>query len=140
MLDFLGHYAAWGPVFLRLGAGITVAVHGYPKLFGPQPGPKGFAQYLKSLGFAGPETMAYVVAIAEFVGGICLILGFLTRLAALVIAIEFLVIILKIKWSKGFLMSGGGWEWDWALLTMAISLLLTGPGRLALDNAIHTGL
>jgi len=140
MLDFLGHHAAWGPVFLRLGAGIMLTVHGYPKLFGPQPGPKGFAQYLKSLGIAGHETMAYVVAIAEFVGGICLIAGFLTRLAALVIAIEFLVIIVRIKWSKGFLTSGGGWEWDWAMLTIVISLLLTGPGRLALDNVIHTGL
>src|SRR5437879_12761456 len=132
MLDFLGHYASWGPVFLRLGAGITVAVHGYPKLFGPQPGPKGFAQYLKSLGFAGPETMAYVVAVAEFVGGICLILGFLTRLAARVSAIELLAIVLAVKSSKGFLMSGGGWAWDCALLNMASPLLVHGPAPISL--------
>jgi putative oxidoreductase len=80
------------------------------------------------------------VAITELVGGGCLLIGFFTRLAALVVAIEFLVIILKIKWSKGFLLSEGGWEWDWALLAMMLSLLLTGPGRLALDHRIHTGL
>ncbi len=140
MLDGLfSGLASWGPTLLRLGAGITLVVHGYPKLFGPQPGPKGFAGYLKSLGFPSPLLGAYAVGVAEFAGGICLLLGFLTRLAALVLAIQFLIIILKVKWSKGFLLSKGGWEWDWALLTMMVSLLLTGPGRLALDNRIHTG-
>src|SRR5438105_15084335 len=120
MLDFFGHYAAWGALFLRLGAGITLTVHGHPKLFGPQPGPKGFAQYLKSLGIGGPGTMAYVVAIAEFVGGICLIGGFLTRLAALVIALEVPVILLQVLSFKVFHMPARGWAWDWALLTQAI--------------------
>jgi uncharacterized membrane protein YphA (DoxX/SURF4 family) len=55
-------------------------------------------------------------------------------------AIEFLAIILKVKWSKGFLISNEGWEWDWAILMMLLSLLVTGPGRLALDHAIRTGL
>jgi putative oxidoreductase len=140
MLDFLGGFAAWGPTLIRLGAGFTLVVHGYPKLLGPQPGPKGFAGYLKGVGVPSPMLMAYVVAITEIVGGGCLLIGFFTRLAALVVAIEFLVIILKIKWSKGFLLSEGGWEWDWALLAMMLSLLLTGPGRLALDHRIHTGL
>jgi putative oxidoreductase len=140
MLDFLGAYAAWGPTLIRLGAACTLVAHGYPKLFGPQPGPKGFAGYLKNLGIPNPMLMSYVVGIAEFVGGGCLLIGLFTRLAALVVAIQFLVIILKVKWSKGFLLSEGGWEWDWTLLAMMLSLLLTGPGRLALDNRIHTGL
>jgi putative oxidoreductase len=139
LVSMFGGLALWGPVVLRLGAGITMVVHGHPKMFGLEPGPKGFAGYLKSLGFPNPLFWAYVVGVTEFVGGICLLLGLLTRLAALVIAIEFLVIIVKVKWSKGFLMSKGGWEWDWALLTMAVSLLLTGPGRLALDNRLHSG-
>ena len=132
--------ASWGPDPLRVGAGIIFIVHGYPKLFGPQPGPKGFAGHLQHMGFGSPMFWAYVVALAETVGGACLLVGFLTRLAALVLAIEFLVIILKVKWSKGFLSSKGGWEYDWALLTVLVSLLLTGPGRLALDHRIHTGL
>jgi len=140
MLDFLGSYAAWGPTIIRLGACITLIMHGHPKLFGAQPGPKGFAGYLKGMGIPNPMLMAYVVAIAEFVGGVCLLIGLFTRLAALVLAIEFVVIILKVKWDKGFLQTNGGWEWDWALLAMMLSLLLTGPGHLALDNRIHTGL
>jgi putative oxidoreductase len=141
MLEHLfGGLAPWGPVLLRLGAGVTFVVHGYPKLFGTQPGPKGFAKHLEGMGFGSPLFWAYVVSISEFFGGICLILGFLTRLWALVFTIQFLVIILKVKWGKGFLMSKGGWEWDWSLLTMAASLLLTGPGRAALDNIFRTGL
>jgi putative oxidoreductase len=140
MLDFLGRYVPWGPDLLRLGAGITFVVHGYPKLFSTEPGPKGFSGYLQSLGIKPSLPWAYVVGISEFVGGVCLLLGFVTRLAALVLAIEFLVIILRVKWNKGFLLSKGGWEWDWALLTMLVSLLLTGPGRLALDHRVHTGL
>jgi len=140
MLEFFANFASWGPLLIRLGLGVTLVAHGYPKLFGPQPGPKGFSGYLKALGFPSPIFWAYAVGIAEFGGGACLILGLFTRLAALVVAIQFLVIILKVKWSKGFLMSNEGWEWDWALLTMALSLLFTGPGRIALDNSIHTGL
>ena len=140
MLDFLGSYAAWGPTLIRLGACITFVVHGYPKLVGAQPGPKGFAGYLKGMGVPSPALMAYVVGIAELAGGLCLLIGLFTRLAALVLAIEFVVIILKVKWDKGFLLANGGWEWDWALLAMMLSLLLTGPGHLALDNRIHTGL
>jgi len=140
MLDSIfGGLASWGPDLLRLGVGIIFVVHGYPKLFGSQPGPKGFAGHLQGMGFRPPLFWAYVAALAELVGGICLLIGFLTRLAALVLAIEFLVIILRVKWSKGFLSSKGGWEFDWALLTMVISLLVTGPGRLALDHRIHTG-
>jgi len=140
LVSLFGGLASWGPDFLRLGAGVTFVLHGYPKLFGPQPGPKGFSQHLQSLGFSAPLFWAYLVGCAEFFGGICLLLGFLTRLAALVLAIEFLVIILKVKWAKGFELSKGGWESDWWLLTMLVSLLVTGPGRAALDSRIHTGL
>lgn len=129
--------AAWGPVVLRLGVGVTFIVHGYPKLFGSQPGPRGFAQYLQSLKFAPPLFWAYAVGVVEFVGGIFLLAGFVMRPAALLLAVEFLVIILYVKWSKGFSFQKGGWEWDWALLTMTVALLLTGPGRFALDNRLR---
>jgi putative oxidoreductase len=138
--QWFGGLASWGPDFLRLGAGVIFIMHGYPKLFGPKPGPKGFAGYLQSMGFSPPLLWAYVVGIAEFVGGVCLILGFLTRFWALVLAIQFLVIILRVKWAKGLDMGKGGFEYDWALLMMALSLLVTGPGRVALDHRITTGL
>ena len=126
-----GGLASWGPDFIRLGVAFTFILHGYPKLFGPKPGPKGFAGYIGSMGFPSPLFFAYAAGITEFVGGVCILLGFLTRFWALVGAIEFLTIILKVKWSKGFLISNEGWEWDWAILMMLLSLLVTGPGRVA---------
>ncbi len=137
---WFGGLASWGPDFLRLGAGVIFIMHGSPKLFGPKPGVKGFAGYLQSLGFAPPLVWAWVVAIAEFVGGVCLIVGFLTRFWALVLAIQLLVIIFRVKWAKGLDMGKGGWEYDWVLLMTALSLLVTGPGRAALDHYIPTGL
>jgi putative oxidoreductase len=139
MLNFFGTLASWGPDFLRLGAGVIMIAHGYPKISNPA-ARKGLAQYVQSLGFSPPGFWAWLVGIAEFFGGICLILGLFTRLAALVLAIEFLVIIVRAKWGKGFMLEKGGWEWDWALWMMFLSVLVTGPGRVALDHRIHTGL
>jgi len=140
MLDFFGRWATWGPVFLRVVAGVTFIVYGYPKLFGPQPGPKGYARFLQSLGFSPPLFWAYLAGIAEFGGGLCVLLGFLTRLAALVLAIAFVMFMVKVKWTRGFRMSQDAWAWYWALLAMVLSLLVIGPGRLALDHQIPTGL
>src|SRR5437879_1971983 len=89
-----GGLASWGPDFIRLGVAFTFILHGYPKLFGPKPGPKGFAGYLGSMGFPSPLFFAYAAGITEFVGGVCILLGFLTRFWALVGAIEFLTRIL----------------------------------------------
>ncbi len=140
MLNFFGNWAGWGPDFLRLGVGIMMIIHGYPKLFGAKMGPKGLAQWLKSIGFSPPLFWAYVLGISEFLGGICILLGLFTRLVALVLAIEFLVIIFRVKWAKGWSAGEGGWEWDFVFLTMLLSLLVTGPGRWALDSRIHAGL
>jgi putative oxidoreductase len=139
MLNFFGTLASWGPDFLRLTVGVIMIVHGYPKIADPA-FRKGLAQFIQSLGFRPPLFWAYVVGIAEFFGGICLLLGLFTRLAALVLAIEFLVIIVKVKWPKGFMADKGGAEYDWALWMMLLSLLVTGPGRLALDHRLRTGL
>jgi len=139
MLETLfGGLASWGPDFLRLGAGVLFVAHGYPKLFGHPPGLRTLAQYLRSMGIPLPIFMATLVGIVEFGGGACLLLGFLTRLAAL--AIEFAVIIFKVKWSKGFFAEKGGWEWEGVMLMILLSLLVTGPGHLALDHRIHTGI
>jgi len=96
--------------------------------------------FLQSLGFSPPLFWAYLAGIAEFGGGLCVLLGFLTRLAALVLAIAFVMFMVKVKWTRGFRMSQDAWAWYWALLAMVLSLLVIGPGRLALDHQIPTGL
>src|SRR2546425_12506797 len=74
-----GGLASWGPAFIRLGGAFTFILHGHPKLFGPKPGPKGFAGYLGSMGFPNPLVMAYAAGITDFIGGAGILLGVLMR-------------------------------------------------------------
>jgi uncharacterized membrane protein YphA (DoxX/SURF4 family) len=66
----------------------------------------------------------------EFFGGILLVLGLFTQVAAALIAFTMLVAIWKVKRAQGFV---GGYEFELALFVIAVSLMLTGPGAYALD-------
>ncbi len=117
-------------VILRIAIGIIFAVHGYQKIKG---GPQNFGGWLKSLAVPFPTFSAYLVSYTEFLGGIALIVGFLTPLAALMIAATMVVAITKVKASKGLV---GGYELDLILLAAALALALAGPGALSLDHLI----
>ena len=75
-----------------------------------------------NLGLAHVET--------EFFGGILLVAGFLTQPAAFLLAVNMLVAIWKLKFKQGLV---GGYEFDLALLAMALALLVLGPGAFSLD-------
>ena len=82
----------WGLLILRLGLGIVMIAHGWPKLNpnGPMKGPAGVAGFLKQLGIPLPTFFAWVVALLETVGAALLILGLGTRiLAAAALALLF---------------------------------------------------
>jgi putative oxidoreductase len=66
----------------------------------------------------------------EVIGGIFLLLGVVTRIIAALFIIEMIGAILVAKISKGFV---GGYELDLLLITISISLLLTGPGRISIE-------
>ncbi len=132
--------------------------HGYPKLFGGKPrelpepiaktlgenypptveqgGPTNFARTLESLEVPNPEVAAYGSGLAEFGGGLALLMGFKTRLAALLIMANLGVAIRKVHWEKGFF-GGGGWEFPAALWSSALALFLAGPGAISLDAIAH---
>ena len=88
------------------------------------------AGFFSSIGIRPAKFWAIVVGLTEFVGGIFLIAGFLVQPVALAFAISMLVAIWKVKFHKGF---SGGWEFDFALLIMALALLFLGPGAYSLD-------
>lgn len=116
--------------------GVLFIVHGRPKLFGKgkNEGLTAFAGWLKSTGFPVPQILALVVAILEVFGGIALIIGFAVPWVALLFAIEFLVIILKVKARKPFTGDPMAWEYDLILLAGALTLLLTGAGPFSVDS------
>lgn len=118
---------------LRLVLGVIMIGHGYPKVFG---GLHSHVHFVSSLGL--PGWLAYFSALAEFVGGILVIIGLATRAAALAILIDLSVAIWKVHWKHG-LMGQGGYEFPLALVAIAFALVLFGAGPIAFDSIRHGG-
>ena len=114
-----------------------MAAHGLQKLRG---GPANFGGLLAQLGVPAPTLIAYVVTFVELVGGLLLIVGLLSRLAALLLTISLTGAILLVKTGVGLLSPMGspgvGAELDLALIAGFLVVLLAGPGRLSLDHAL----
>jgi putative oxidoreductase len=129
MSRWLNSLQPWGALVLRLALGLSMTVHGYHKVV-PHHELAHFSHYVTSLGL--PYWLGYVSAFTEFVGGILLIIGLLTRLAAALIAINMLVALFTIGIHQGF----GIYNYMTALAAMAIMLLFYGAGTMALDRKI----
>ena len=120
----------WGILALRLGVGVTFLVHGVQKwaMWKVQPS----AQLPASL-----LSIIRVLSIAEPLGGVAVLTGFLTQPAALGFAIVMLgAINLKARQMHKTFTGDGGWELDYVLLSAAIALMLLGAGRLSLDRVL----
>ena len=131
----IARFADFGPFILRVIAGIIMLAHGLQKII--EFGPANFGGVLADLGVPLPVLMGYVVTFAELVGGILLIVGLLSRLAALMLAIEMVFTTLLVKVDIGLIASYSsrlpGAELDLALMAGFIAIFLLGPGKIALD-------
>ena len=134
----LSTQAGYGLTLLRIVAGLTFAAHGAQKLFGwfGGYGLAGVGQWMESIGLAPGYLMALMAGSAEFFGGLALIVGLLARPAAAVLAVTMLMAIFTVHLANGFFMSNNGYEFGLLLLLGFVSLLISGPGRLAVDNLI----
>src|SRR5574337_2139531 len=122
----------WALFILRVGAGITFLVHGYPKLFAGA-GPLTFSRYLHAQHFPAPLFFAWIFALVEVFGGLALIAGIQTKYAAGALAAERVITTLVLKLARGVAFSpvrGGGWELDFLLLCIAIGVFVLGPGAI----------
>src|SRR5262249_38551440 len=77
------------------------------------------------------------VAWGQLIGGIALALGFLTRLAALGIAVSMVGAIAPVHWEHGFALRQGGYEYNVVLIAVCVALMLTGGGTLAVDRVFR---
>jgi len=128
---------------LRFALGAVFFAHGAQKVLGWFGG-AGFASTMSYLGHMGiPAFFAFLVCIAEFLGGIGLILGFLTRIAAFAIAIEMFVALFLVHIHNGFFMNwagnkaGEGFEFHLLAIAIAVTLLVRGAGAFSFDHELE---
>jgi len=129
-------YRAFAPItepLIRVVAGGSLAIHGYPILFGDK---AAAAKFLESVGFQDGLFWSYVVGAVEFVCGLGLALGLLARLVAGPI-IGFLVIaIVTYHWHFGFAWENRGIEYPLFWSIVVFHFLVRGSGPWSLDALI----
>ena len=134
----LSSQAGIGGLALRVPVGTILAAHGAQKLFGwfGGYGLEGTGQWMASIGLTPGYLMATLAGSAEFLGGLALILGLLTRPAALVTAFTMVVAILTVHLNNGLFMSNNGYEFALSLLAATSALVFLGGGRFSLDKLL----
>lgn len=130
--------AGFGPLALRIPAGIIFAAHGAQKLFAwfGGRGLEATGQWMASIGLEPGYLMALLAGSTEFFGGLALLVGLLVRPAAVALAFAMLVAIFSVHIGNGLFMSNNGYEFALALLAISVSLAITGSGRVALDRML----
>ncbi len=130
--------AGFAALILRVPVGLILAAHGAQKLFGwfGGNGLAGTAQWLSSIGIEPGYLMALLAGSAEFFGGLALVLGLLTRPAAVIAAFTMLVAIFSVHISNGLFAADGGYEYALTLFVVLMSLAVQGGGYLSLDKVL----
>jgi putative oxidoreductase len=134
--------AGWGLLLLRVTIGAVFLAHGVQKvlpIWGSSP--PAVAAFFDSLGLSPGLPIAMGVGVAEAVGGLALVAGALTRLAALGLIVDMGVAIWKVHYRHGFFLNwtlqpgiGHGFEFNLTLVGALGCLLLAGAGALSVDG------
>jgi putative oxidoreductase len=127
---------------LRLVLGVVYFAHGAQKMLGWFGG-FGFHATIGFFMHMGmPAAVAFLVICTEFFGGLGLIVGLLTRIAALGIGVEMIGAIFMVHLQNGFFMNwmgnqkGEGFEYHLLAIAVAAALLLRGAGAFSLDRTL----
>lgn len=120
-------------LLLRFILAAVFFYHGSQKVLGIFGG-HGLEATVEGFGQAGIiAPLAYLASFTEFLAAFSLVFGLFTRVFALGLVVVMTVAILKVHISQGF----GGYEFNLALLTMALSVFLYGPGDYSIDKKLN---
>ena len=138
MTRFFESLQPWAALLLRLTLGVAMLYNGWDKVV-PHGGFHGnntfsaiehWNGFVLQLGL--PAWLGTVSALTEFLGGIFLLAGFLTRISAAFVAINMAVAIWKVNIHHGYT----GSQYSIALVVVAVAVLSFGYGLFALDRRL----
>ena len=138
-----GTYPSWSRLVVRLILGVIFFAHGAQKVFGWFGG-RGLSQTIAGFRQMNIPAAATVTASCiECFGGLAMIVGLLARPVALALIAVMLVAIKKVHARHGFFLNwslvpaqGHGYEFNLALIAMALSILIGGAGCVSIDRLI----
>jgi putative oxidoreductase len=122
---------------VRLALGVVMFAHGAQKALGwfGGFGPSGTIGYFdQALGV--PAALTVLVIAAEFLGGLGLIVGALSRIAALAVIAVMLGAVALVHLPNGFFADAGGFEFHILAIAMAVAVVIRGGGALSVDRVI----
>src|SRR5712671_3834007 len=140
----LGTDGDWVVTIVRIVLGVVFFAHGAQKALGwfggagLQSTVRTFREHLRI-----PAPLAVLSVAAEFLGGLGLIVGLLSRIAALGIAVVMIVALLAVHWKFGFFMNwygnkqGQGIEYHILVLALALAVIIKGGGAFSLDQVLY---
>ncbi|MDR3642397.1 MAG: DoxX family protein [Candidatus Doudnabacteria bacterium] len=117
-----------GILIIRLGLAYIFIEHGLQKFTQTHM----YAQFFSHLGFFWPLILVYFVGVVEVLGGLAMLLGFFAEEFGWLLAVDMLVVIVKVRMgpqARGWL---GGHEFEFMLLLMSVAVSFIGAGRYAL--------
>jgi putative oxidoreductase len=133
-----------GLLSLRLALGLIFVLHGWMNVV------RGQESFLREMlamaGWSAPDLLVWMITVLELLGGLALMLGMFTSLAALILAVEMVVAVVLFHIRQGFFIVAipnvplaYGFEYHLALVGGLVCLALAGPGEFALQNRTKLG-
>jgi putative oxidoreductase len=139
---FLATSDDWTLTLLRLVLGVVFFAHGAQKMLGWFGG-YGFSGTMAYFTHSGiPAPLAFLAIAAEFFGGLGLVVGLLSRIAAFGIVVNMVVAVLTVHLPNGFFMNwsgaqkGEGFEYHLLAIALGIAILVGGAGAVSMDRAL----